>query len=64
MMVWEYLIVALPVFKPATSAQGESESVAMLNKEGAEGWEAVGMTAAPTGGVAVLLKKPVGGRSG
>jgi hypothetical protein len=61
---WEYLIVALPEFKPATTARGESEAVAMLNKEGAEGWEAIGMTALPGGGAAVLLKKPLRERAG
>jgi hypothetical protein len=61
MTAWEYLIVALPEFK-ATTARGESESVTMLNKEGAQGWEAVAMTAMPGGAVAVLLRKPVASR--
>jgi hypothetical protein len=56
-ITWEYLIVALPAFEAATSAQGESASVNMLNLEGAEGWEAVGMTALNDGHVAVLLKR-------
>jgi hypothetical protein len=30
----------------------------MLNREGSEGWEAVGMTALEDGTVAVLLKRP------
>jgi hypothetical protein len=55
---WEYLIVALPEFKPPTSTPGVSGSVAMLNREGSEGWEAVGMTALEDGTVAVLLKRP------
>ena len=54
---WEYLIVALPAFKPATATQGESESVVALNHEGAQGWEAVGMTALGDGPVAVLMKR-------
>ena len=55
---WEYLIVALPDFGAATTSQGESASVAMLNQEGTEGWEAVGMTSLSSGHVAVLLKRP------
>ena len=56
--MWEYLIVALPDFGVATSSQGESASVEMLNREGAAGWEAVGMTSLAGGHVAVLLKRP------
>jgi hypothetical protein len=37
--VWEYLIVELPPFKSAAAARGESDSVAMLNREGGDGWE-------------------------
>ena len=55
MTEWEYLIVALPDFKAATSNQGQSDSVTMLNKEGRNGWEAVGMTALGDGRVAVLM---------
>ncbi|HTN78284.1 MAG TPA: hypothetical protein VMK16_01325 [Acidimicrobiales bacterium] len=54
---WEYLIVALPAFKTATSIQGQSDSVVVLNAEGSEGWEAVGMTVLGNGQVAVLLKR-------
>jgi hypothetical protein len=54
---WEYLIVALPPFKAAAASQGGSESVAMLNREGAQGWEAVGMTVLDNGAVAVLMKR-------
>ena len=57
MSTWEYLILALPAFKEATPIQGQSDSVAVLNAEGSEGWEAVGMTALGTGDVAVLLKR-------
>ena len=57
---WEYLIVALPEFKAATAAQGESDSVVALNHEGADGWEAVGMTALGDGHVAVLMKRDAG----
>ncbi len=58
MVVWEYLIVALPVFQAPTHAPGVSASVAALNGEGTQGWEAVGMTALADGTVAVLMKKP------
>ena len=60
MVVWEYLIVALPVFEEPTHAPGVSASVAVLNAEGTQGWEAVGMTALADGTVAVLMKKPRG----
>ena len=58
MTAWEYLIVALPVFAAPTQAPGASASVAALNGEGEQGWEAVGMTSLPDGTVAVLLKRP------
>ena len=54
---WEYLILALPAFKAAMSMQGQSDSVSVLNAEGSQGWEAVGMTALGDGHVAVLLKR-------
>lgn len=54
---WEYLIVALPTFKTAATTQGQSDSVVALNQEGADGWEAVGMTALEDGHVAVLMKR-------
>lgn len=53
---WEYLIVALPRFEMPT-AMPESAAVAALNREGAYGWEAVGMTSLADGSVAVLLKR-------
>ena len=58
MVAWEYLIVALPAFKAPTHAPGVSASVAALNGEGAQGWEAVGMTSLADGTVAVLMKRP------
>ena len=58
MVVWEYLIVALPAFDAPTRAPGVSASVAALNGEGTRGWEAVGMTSLADGTVAVLMKKP------
>ena len=61
MSAWEYLIVALPAFKAATTTQGQSDSVAALNHEGAAGWEAVGMTALGDGHVAVLMKRATHG---
>jgi hypothetical protein len=60
MTTWEYLIVSLPVFQAAKEMQGESASVALLNREGAEGWEAVGVSVLPDQTVAVLLKRPRG----
>jgi hypothetical protein len=57
MSTWEYLIVALPAFKAASAAQGQSDSVVALNREGADSWEAVGMTALGDGHVAVLMKR-------
>jgi hypothetical protein len=54
---WEYLILALPEFRPPSNTPGVSSSVSMLNREGTEGWEAVGMTALEDGTVAVLLKR-------
>ena len=58
MTPWEYLIVALPHFESPTSAPGGSAAIEALNREGRDGWEAVGMTALPDGTVAVLLKRP------
>jgi hypothetical protein len=55
---WEYLIVALPEFRPPSNTPGVSSSVTMLNREGVDGWEAVGMTALEDGTVAVLMKRP------
>jgi hypothetical protein len=62
MTAWEYLIVSLPTFAPAKVAQGESPSVEMLNREGASGWDAVGMSTLADGTVAVLLKRPADGQ--
>jgi hypothetical protein len=59
MTTWEYLIVELPGFRAASTTQGESESVAVLNAEGRRGWEAVGMTVLADGHVAVLMKHQV-----
>jgi len=60
---WEYLIVSLPDFEPAKSVQGGSASVTRLNREGADGWEALGMTALANGHFAVLLKRPLDDRA-
>jgi hypothetical protein len=54
---WEYVIVSLPTFEAARSARGESAAVEVLNREGAAGWEAVGMTVLGDMSVAVLLKR-------
>ena len=58
MVAWEYLIVALPTFTAPTHAPGVSASVAALNGEGDQGWEAVGMTSLADSTVAVLMKRP------
>jgi hypothetical protein len=57
MIRFEYLIVSLPTFQEAKTTQGQSASVEILNREGAEGWEAVGMSSLADGSVAVLLKR-------
>jgi hypothetical protein len=59
---WEYLIVALPHFDEATT-KGHSAAVDALNREGALGWEAFGMTLLDDGSVAVLLKRLLRGPS-
>ena len=55
---WEYLIVSLPAFEAAKATRGHSAAVDVLNHEGAEGWEAIGMSTLPDASVAVLLKRP------
>jgi len=50
--------MSLPQFEAATSSSDPSPVVMMLNEQGVEGWEAVGMMILPTGGVGVLLKRP------
>jgi hypothetical protein len=57
MIGWEYLLVALPAFEAAKAAPGHSTAVDILNREGAAGWEAVGMSTLDDGSVAVLLKR-------
>jgi hypothetical protein len=57
---WEYLIVALPRFEAPTAQPASSAAVAALNREGEDGWEAVGMTSLADGSVAVMLKRPRG----
>ena len=54
---WEYLIVALPHFEAPTAVPTGSAAVGALNREGEDGWEAVGMTSLADGSVAVLLKR-------
>ena len=54
---WEYLILSLPAFEAAKYTQGESAAVEVLNREGAAGWEAVGMSTLTDSSVAVLLKR-------
>jgi len=56
---WEYLIISLAEFEAAKDSPGGSESVNVLNREGGNGWEAVGMTPLRDGSFAVLMKRPV-----
>jgi hypothetical protein len=55
---WEYRIVALPGFSPASKAPGASDAVHQLNDEGDRGWEAVTLTPLADGTIAVLFKRP------
>jgi hypothetical protein len=55
---WEYLILELPGFEPATHAPGASAAVQALNAEGEHGWEAVGLISVAESRTAVLLKRP------
>jgi hypothetical protein len=55
---WEYLILSLPAFGSAKDTQGQSPAVELLNRQGAAGWEAVGMTVLSDGSVAGMLKRP------
>lgn len=57
MTTWEYLIVALPQLQEPTAMPAQSAAVHALNREGSEGWEAIGMTSLADGGVAVLMKR-------
>lgn len=56
---WEYLIVSLPVLGAAKLAPGGSAAVAVLNRGGAQGWDAVSTELLADGTVAVLLKRPL-----
>lgn len=58
MTTWEYLILELACFEPATHAPDASTAVHALNQEGGRGWEAVGMMPLAEGKTAVLLKRP------
>jgi hypothetical protein len=55
---WEYLIVSLPAFPPASQTPGTSDAVRQLNDEGDRGWEAVTLTPLADGTTAVLFKRP------
>ena len=57
MTVWEYRVVSLPRFADPTTSTEPSAAVEVLNEQGADGWEAVGMTVLANGNIAVLLKK-------
>lgn len=55
---WEYLIVSLPAFPPASQAPGASDAVRHLNDEGDRGWEAITLTPLADGTMAVFFKRP------
>ena len=55
---WEYLIVALPAFPPASQTPGASDAVRHLNDQGDQGWEAITLTPLADGTMAVLFKRP------
>lgn len=57
MTTWEYRVVALPRFVDPSASTHPSPAVEALNAEGAQGWEAVGMTVLSNGSIAVLLKR-------
>lgn len=57
MPAWEYLIIALPQFEAPTARPGGSAAAVALNREGEQGWEAVGMTTLSDGSIAVLMKR-------
>jgi len=58
MNAWKYRILSLPRFEDPTSSSEPSAAVNMLNEQGADGWEAVGMLLLANGRIAVLLKVP------
>ncbi len=58
MTTWEYLILELPSFEPATHAPGASAAVHALNTGGEQGWEAVGAISLAEDRTAVLLERP------
>lgn len=53
--------MSLPPFEEPTISDEPSPAITMLNEQGAEGWEALGIMVLSTGGVAVLMKRPVAG---
>ncbi len=63
MSQWEYRLLSLASFEAPTASPEGSRAVALLNEEGKQRWEAVGLTALEGGACAVLMKRPVvGGR--
>jgi hypothetical protein len=59
MTSWEYMLIALPQLEPPTASRATSAPIRMLNDEGADGWEAVGMLTLPSSdSLIVLLKRP------
>ena len=60
MTSWEYLILELPTFEPATHVPGSSPAVHALNEEGERGWEAIGMIPLAEGRTPCSSKRPRG----
>lgn len=55
---WEYQVLRLPVVAAADA--DDATTVAVLDRAGAAGWEAVGISPLDDADVAVLLKRQVG----
>lgn len=56
---WEYRLMSLASFDGPTPDDPDSDAVALLNGEGRQGWEAIGLTTVAHGECAVLMKRPL-----
>lgn len=61
MSQWEYRLLSLASFEAPTTTPESSAAVTMLNEEGKQEWEAVGLSSLDGGGCVVLLKRPITG---
>ena len=59
MINWEYRLMSLASFDPPKPDQADSDAVTLLNGEGRQGWEAIGLTTVAQGECAVLMKRPL-----